>query len=53
MSGGSRPDPARRWRNWYHSTLETMERTRIAAGNHWYKIRHLEGCCGNHGQPGC
>ncbi|MCY3881457.1 MAG: hypothetical protein OXG61_05000 [Chloroflexi bacterium] len=53
MSGGSRPGPARRWRDWRRSTRESMERTRIAARNHWFKIRNLEGCCGNYGEPGC
>ena len=48
-----RPSPVWYWRNWYYSTIEFMERTRIAAGNHWLKLRRLEGCCGNYGQPGC
>lgn len=53
MSGGSSPGPARPWRNWYRSTIETLDWTRIAARNHLIKLRHLQGCCGNHGQPGC
>ncbi len=50
MSGpGGRP----RRRDWYRSTAAFLERTRIAAGNHWIKLRRLERCCGNDGQPGC
>ena len=41
------------WRDRARATRLFLERTRIAAGNHWYKIRHLQGCCGNDGQPGC
>lgn len=48
-----RPSPVWYWRNWYYSTIEFMERTRIAAGNHWLKLRRLDSCCGNYGQPGC
>ena len=48
-----RPSPVWYWRNWYHSTLETMVRTRVAARNHLIKLRKLERCCGNYGEPGC
>ena len=48
-----RPNPIWYWRNWYHSTLQMMERNRVFARNHWLKIRRLEECCGNYGEPGC
>ncbi len=48
-----RPRPVSYWRNWYHSTIEYMERSRIVARNNWIKLRRLDSCCGNHGQPGC
>ena len=48
-----RPNPLWYWRNWYHSTLQMMDRNRVFARNHWLKIRRLESCCGNYGEPGC
>ncbi len=48
-----RPDPVWYWRNWYDSTLQMMDRNRVFARNHWLKIRRLESCCGNYGEPGC
>ena len=56
MSNGGRsprPGPVGSARSWYRSAIDAMDWTRVAARNHWFKIRNLERCCGNHGQPGC
>jgi hypothetical protein len=39
--------------NWREYDAGTMTKLRLAAKNYWLRVRHLDTCCGNDGEPGC
>jgi hypothetical protein len=39
--------------NWSTYDASFAEKVRMAASNTLIKLRRRQGCCGNHGQPGC
>ncbi len=39
--------------NWKTYDAPFATKLRMAASNTFKKIRTRQGCCGNHGQPGC
>jgi hypothetical protein len=39
--------------NWATSDASFAAKLRMAASNTLIKLRNHQGCCGNHGQPGC
>lgn len=48
-----KPNPAAMVTNWTGSDAPFAEKMRMAAANTLIKLRRRQGCCGNHGQPGC
>ncbi len=50
---GSRPRPSLRamFPNW--ATYDAPFPTKVVVSNNLIKLRTKQGCCGNHGQPGC
>jgi hypothetical protein len=51
----SRPRPSRGalLSNWVTCDASFAAKVRMAAVNTLVKLRNRQGCCGNHGQPGC
>lgn len=41
------------WANWASYDASFTTKLRMAASNTLIKLRTHQGCCGNHGQPGC
>ena len=39
--------------NWVTCDASFAAKARMAATNTLIKLRNLQSCCGNHGQPGC
>ena len=39
--------------NWITYDASFAAKLRMAAANTLVKLRNHQGCCGNHGQPGC
>jgi hypothetical protein len=39
--------------NWVTYDASFAAKLRMAAANTMVKLRNHQGCCGNHGQPGC
>jgi hypothetical protein len=39
--------------NWATCDASFAAKLRMAASNTLIKLRNRQGCCGNHGQPGC
>ncbi len=39
--------------NWHNSDLPFFSRMETALRNNWTKIRTMQNCCGNLGEPGC
>jgi hypothetical protein len=39
--------------NWTTYDAPFTTKLRMAASNTFIKLRKRQGCCGNHGQPGC
>jgi hypothetical protein len=39
--------------NWVTYDAPFAAKLRMAAANTSVKLRNHQGCCGNHGQPGC
>jgi hypothetical protein len=39
--------------NWATYDASFAAKMRMAAANTLIKLRNHQGCCGNHGQPGC
>ncbi|MHB8376516.1 MAG: hypothetical protein ACYDEB_06120 [Dehalococcoidia bacterium] len=52
---GSRPRPSLDAiiSNWDRSDAPFLAKLRMAAANNCRKLRLLQDCCGNDGQPGC
>jgi hypothetical protein len=49
----STPNPVSALANWSSYDAPLAEKLRMAASNTLTKLRGRQGCCGNHGQPGC
>jgi len=47
------PNPANMFANWTSYDGPFAEKLRLAVSNTLIKVRGRQGCCGNHGQPGC
>jgi hypothetical protein len=41
------------WKNFWRSDMPFAERVATAMRNNAKKMRTRQGCCGNHGDPGC
>ena len=39
--------------NWASYEAPVAAKLRMAASHTFIKLRHRQGCCGHHGQPGC
>jgi hypothetical protein len=39
--------------NWAGYDAPFGDKLREAVSNTWAKLRNRQGCCGNHGHPGC
>jgi len=39
--------------NWRTYDAPFTTKLRLSFSNNWKKMRTHQGCCGNHGQPGC
>ena len=39
--------------NWHNSDLPFFSRMETALRNNWTKMRTMQNCCGNLGEPGC
>lgn len=39
--------------NWNEYDGSFATKLRLALRNSWRRLRLRQGCCGNHGQPGC
>ena len=48
-----RPNLSDNFRNFWESDIPFFERLGIAMANNFTKLRKLDTCCGNYGQPGC
>jgi hypothetical protein len=48
-----RPGPGALFSNWATYDASFTAKLRMAAANTLVKLRNHQGCCGNHGQPGC
>ncbi len=47
------PQPGTWFSNWATYDASFATKARMAATNTLIKLRNHQGCCGNHGQPGC
>jgi hypothetical protein len=47
------PSPGASLSNWVTCDASFAAKLRMAAANTLIKLRNHQGCCGNHGQPGC
>jgi len=47
------PGPGALFSNWATYDASFAAKLRMAASNTLVKLRKRQGCCGNHGQPGC
>ena len=47
------PSPGAWFSNWVTYDASFAAKLRMAAANTMIKMRTHQGCCGNHGQPGC
>jgi hypothetical protein len=47
------PGPGAFLANWAAYDASFAAKLRMAASNTLIKLRNHQGCCGNHGQPGC
>jgi len=50
---GPRPSAKALFSNWTTYDAPFLTKLRLAVSNNLTKIRTRQGCCGNHGQPGC
>ena len=48
-----RPSLSAWLRNWHDSGLPFFRRLETALRNNWTKMRTMQNCCGNLGEPGC
>ncbi len=48
-----RSSPGAFWSNWTSYDAPLAAKLRMAVSNTLVKLRSHQGCCGNHGQPGC
>jgi hypothetical protein len=48
-----RSSPGAFWSNWTSYDAPLAAKLRMAVSNTLVKLRNHQGCCGNHGQPGC
>jgi hypothetical protein len=39
--------------NWRAYDASFLTKLRLALRNNWTKLRRMDNCCGNEGQPGC
>lgn len=49
----SHPSLGAMFSNWATYDASFATKLRMAATNTFIKLRNHQGCCGNHGQPGC
>jgi hypothetical protein len=49
----SQSSPRNMLSNWSSYDAPFAEKLRLAVSNTLIKVRSRQGCCGNHGQPGC
>ena len=47
------PSPGALFSNWAACDASFAAKLRMAASKTLIKLRNHQGCCGNHGQPGC
>ena len=48
-----KPNPATMFSNWTGYDAPFAVKLRMAVSNTLTKVRGRQGCCGNHGHPGC
>lgn len=56
MSSGhhpNRPSVGQWLTNWNEYDGAWPEKVRLLMKNNWLRVRHLQNCCGNDGEPGC
>ncbi len=51
--GDERPDLRAVLANWRTYDAPVPTKLRLVVTNNLIKLRTRQGCCGNHGQPGC
>jgi hypothetical protein len=48
-----RPSLSSVFTNWREYDASFATKLRMALSNSWTKLRRMDNCCGNEGQPGC
>jgi hypothetical protein len=48
-----RPSLGSAFTNWRTYEASFATKLRLALRNNWLKLRRMDNCCGNEGEPGC